>query len=509
MGLRAVLTAAITIALAAVCATPARAVIGGKLAALEERPYQVALVLRGQSAVTGQFCGGSIRDETHVVTAAHCVFDNQFTQPGQPIAPATIDVLAGTTTLSNEGLGQRVGVARVSLEPRYDPSTFRNDVAVLTLDSQVVPGPRVQSIERIDDSAWPDVQPPTALTVSGWGLTEAGTYADTLRVAQVPMLSDDDCRGDYPGFDGSLMLCAGSATYDACFGDSGGPLTLPASATSPTDRLVGVVSFGGARCADPDHPGVYTELAAPGIRSYFDVAQPADAPRSIAAPSIREAPQVGRAVTCDRGAWEGTPSAFAYQFARNTATGAVALTDLAPADRYVVQPADAGSTLSCIVKATSDGGLAIARSQATGPVTAPAATTASARPIEPSSPPAQPPASQPQQDDAAPVARVATATCGATTCVLRGTVTHAGFWSGVRSIRATHRSTCTRRVKKASCTQSRTKTAAVRLLSGNRFKVFASRLAAGMQLFTVAAVDKAGHRQALPTRRTVRTRGSQ
>jgi hypothetical protein len=44
------------------------------------------------------------------------------------------------------------------------------------------------------------------------------------------------------------------------------------------------------------------------------------------------------------------------------------------------------------------------------------------------------------------------------------------------------------------------------VLLANRFKVVASRLPVGTQRFTLIAVDRAGHRQALPTTKTVRTK---
>ena len=90
--------AALAVGLA--CCPPASAIVGGAFVPIEEHPYQVALVHAGKAAAAddGQYCGGSIRDDWHIVTAAHCVFDGPGTRSGQPLSPAQVDVLAGTGT---------------------------------------------------------------------------------------------------------------------------------------------------------------------------------------------------------------------------------------------------------------------------------------------------------------------------------------------------------------------------------------------------------------------------
>ena len=52
-----------------------------------------------------------------------------------------------------------------------------------------------------------------------------------------------------------VMFCAGYTTgyYDACLGDSGGPFVVDG-------KLTGIVSWG-VGCAQPNYPGVYTNIA--------------------------------------------------------------------------------------------------------------------------------------------------------------------------------------------------------------------------------------------------------
>jgi hypothetical protein len=118
--------------------------------------------------------------------------------------------------------------------------------------------------------------------------------------------------------------------------------------------------------------------------------------------------------------------------------------------------------------------------------------------------------SQTLQDTAAPVARVTKTTCTATRCTLSVSVTDAGFSAGIKtvqsSVRSTYRTKCKRKGRTVTCTKHRTIKPSVAALTATRFKVVASKLPYGTQRFTLVAIDKAGHRQALPTTKTVKTK---
>lgn len=73
----------------------------------------------------------------------------------------------------------------------------------------------------------------------------------------MPIVGQADCRKAY-GEDGiaDTMICAGLLDVggkDACEGDSGGPLVV-------NGVVAGIVSWG-AGCAQPNAPGVYTDVA--------------------------------------------------------------------------------------------------------------------------------------------------------------------------------------------------------------------------------------------------------
>ena len=256
-------------------------VFGGNDAAITDVPYQVALVARGASASSSQFCGGSVRDATHVITAAHCVEDVSTRQ----VVPAdALDVLAGTANLGTGG--QRRAVAAITVHPDFDPNWMTYDAALLTLAEPLTLDATVQPVTMVDDVLWAATPPERPLRLSGWGRTETTTRPLVLQAATLPLKSDPFCDAQYNGLlTTELMLCAGDGVHDSCNGDSGGPLALNAgSPAAPAWRLVGIVSFGGqSGCGSDTQYGVYTEVAAPRIRAFLlNGAAPATTPETPA-----------------------------------------------------------------------------------------------------------------------------------------------------------------------------------------------------------------------------------
>jgi Trypsin len=515
MGLRWVFAPAAAFVAAAACCPPAGAIVGGQRATQFQPPtgspdYQVALIRNDRpNATSGQFCGGTVRNEAggyrHIVTAAHCVFDNSATLAGQPISPSNVDVLAGTKLLSDDNPTHRRHVAAVSIDPLYDPATLSHDAAVLTLAAPV-DGSGAQPIDFVTNQDWGPPSPSSTAVVSGWGLIDPSHFPVDLRWVAIPFATDSSCQASWSGegVDTSVMVCAGQAGKDSCFGDSGGPLVtnIDVGLGVEVPELAGIVSYGDLSC-DGSPPGVYTRVAAPAVRAYITDPFPVPAPRNTVAPTVGGTVEVGQTVTCASGSWDNGP-ALDYQFVRGLdGRTTAALTNLGSQQSYVVTADDVGSQLACFVKAHNGGGMAYSQSAWTA--------TVPATPAAPAPPNNQSP-SQIQQDSAAPVARITKTTCTATRCTLNVTVTDVGFSAGIKtvqsSVRSTYRSRCKRKGshKTVACTKHRTSKPSVAALTATRFKVVASKLPYGTQRFTLVAIDKAGHRQALPTTKTVTTK---
>lgn len=222
--------------------TPAP-VVGGDQASLADYPWVVYLT----DSHDMQFCGGAIIAPNKVVTAAHCVHDEQ---------PDSLKVVAGRENKDTKA-GTVAKVTGIWSDPEYRSPYGGSDAAVVTLDRDLTQPP-VQLASPTDS---PLYKAGTPATVLGWGATrEGGATSNTLRKADLPVAADKDCSAAYGGrFRADAMVCAGvpQGGVDSCQGDSGGPLVADG-------KLIGLVSWGDG-CARPHRYGVYSRVA-----SYYD-----------------------------------------------------------------------------------------------------------------------------------------------------------------------------------------------------------------------------------------------
>lgn len=223
-------------------------IVGGQPAELGEWPWIAALFNGGR-----QFCGGSLIDSTHILSAAHCIAH----MSSWDVSRLTVRLGDHNIKSNSETRHIEKKVKRLVRHRGFDSRTLYNDVAILTLDSPVTFSRNVKPICLPTGNSQYAGQ---TATVIGWGsLRESGPQPAVLQEVHIPIWTNQECKLKYgnaaPGGIVEHFLCAGQASMDSCSGDSGGPLMVNTGSWTQ----VGIVSWG-IGCGKGQYPGVYTRV---------------------------------------------------------------------------------------------------------------------------------------------------------------------------------------------------------------------------------------------------------
>ncbi|CAH6942962.1 Serine protease [Vibrio chagasii] len=213
---------------------------------------------------TGAYCGATILNPTHILTAAHCIYGNEEGQLFTTVVPQLED----TSQFPNGNI-QKARVTEVYYRSDYSNALsdlLRNDVAVLKLESALNIDSVNDVVKRPSNDSYRSVA--NDFVAVGHGDTRSGFDATTiLQRAPLNYVDNTTCasafsdgsaltdnqicfRGDYSVFTG---LYGGT-----CQGDSGGPVYW---LDGSDYRQVGITSFGPETCGGSSTvTSVFTEI---------------------------------------------------------------------------------------------------------------------------------------------------------------------------------------------------------------------------------------------------------
>ena len=167
---------------------------------------------------TGKSCTGSLIAPDWVLTAAHCLVDDD----GSLAEPEDVQVYTGHNI---SALLEKRIASQLIPHPRYSHRILgTNDIGLIQL-AQPFPGEPVRILTPAEEGIY--APSGTTAVAVGWGQMENGESPDILQHVSIPLYSLEECRNrvrrNYP--DGTF--CAGTPAEGIRSGDSGGPLLVP------------------------------------------------------------------------------------------------------------------------------------------------------------------------------------------------------------------------------------------------------------------------------------------
>lgn len=231
-------------------------------------PWHATLFMRkGDEFVF--FCGGTLISESVVLSAAHC-----FAHVNETDVKIAIGKRHSRFTRSDDDkLAQFFDVVRIIRHPLYLDrlGNYGSDIALVQLNASVTLSDDIHPacIDWDLDDITSDLSRHNVGMIAGMGITENDTNSEVVRMAKLPVVSNEDCARlepkDFQKFVTFTTFCAGwgNGTMSPCNGDSGGGF-LFLSRDLKSWKVQGVVSLSPRKQStffcDPFKYTVFTKV---------------------------------------------------------------------------------------------------------------------------------------------------------------------------------------------------------------------------------------------------------
>ncbi|KAJ2403283.1 hypothetical protein GGI23_000075 [Coemansia sp. RSA 2559] len=238
---------------------PEMRVTNGTFSPQGEAPYFVQVLVR-LSPTREARCGATIIDETTLLTAGHCVYD----EDSHTVHPASAFTITYGSVKLNQGTS--IKATNVTLHPNFNGGgRLHNDIAIIQVPKIILKPGSAETITVYDG----DIVPHEEMNIYGWGLTvTGGSIADipsSLQTQRVFVGEPSNCQTIEPLYrDANGPIVCADNNYnvgvDVCQGDSGTGTTIHSDGKAYYASLVsyGTNKEGGSTCGQAGSFGIYT-----------------------------------------------------------------------------------------------------------------------------------------------------------------------------------------------------------------------------------------------------------